>query len=149
MLAYCWFLFNPLSILSDSLLCRYSDSRTLDLNWVQFANLKTTASAFHFETLLVSLPLTTISLAFRNNIKVLCILLFQDLQEQLKNMSQERDEHKIKTESLQNNLKEADEGKDALKKEITDTKEELALARNELSQLKESLQVEMKEKEVC
>ena len=64
-------------------------------------------------------------------------------------MSQERDEHKIKTESLQNNLKEADEGKDALKKEITDTKEELALARNELSQLKESLQVEMKEKEVC
>lgn len=64
-------------------------------------------------------------------------------------MSQERDEHKIKTESLENNLKEADEGKDALKKEITDTKEELASARNELSQLKENLQVELKEKEVC
>ena len=71
------------------------------------------------------------------------------MQEQLKNMSQERDEHKIKTESLENNLKEADEGKDALKKEITDTKEELASARNELSQLKENLQVELKEKEVC
>ena len=71
------------------------------------------------------------------------------MQEQLKNMSQERDEHKIKAESFENNLKEADEGKDALKKEITDTKEELVSARNELSQLKENLQVELKEKEVC
>ena len=76
-------------------------------------------------------------------------IFFQDLQKQLKNMSQERDEHKIKAESFENNLKEADEGKDALKKEITDTKEELASARNELSQLKENLQVELKEKEVC
>ena len=64
-------------------------------------------------------------------------------------MSQERDEHKIKTESLENNLKEADEGKSALNKEITDTKEELESVRNELSQLKENLQVELKEKEVC
>ena len=71
------------------------------------------------------------------------------MQEQLKNMSQERDEHKIKTESLENNLKEADEGKSALNKEITDTKEELESVRNELSQLKENLQVELKEKEVC
>ena len=76
-------------------------------------------------------------------------IFFQDLQKQLKNMSQERDEHKIKAESFENNLKEADEGKDALKKEITDTKEELVSARNELSQLKENLQVELKEKEVC
>ena len=71
------------------------------------------------------------------------------MQEQLKNMSQERDEHKIKAESFENNLKEADEGKDALNKEISDTKEELESVRNELSQLKENLQVELKEKEVC
>ena len=71
------------------------------------------------------------------------------MQEQLKNMSQERDEHRIKAESFENNLKEADEGKDALNKEISDTKEELESVRNELSQLKENLQVELKEKEVC
>ena len=71
------------------------------------------------------------------------------MQEQLKNLSQERDEHKIKAESFENNLKEADEGKDALNKEISDTKEELESVRNELSQLKENLQVELKEKEVC
>ena len=64
-------------------------------------------------------------------------------------MSQERDEHKIKAESFENNLKEADEGKGALNKEISDTKEELESVRNELSQLKENLQVELKEKEVC
>ena len=64
-------------------------------------------------------------------------------------MSQERDEHRIKAESFENNLKEADEGKDALNKEISDTKEELESVRNELSQLKENLQVELKEKEVC
>lgn len=63
-------------------------------------------------------------------------------------MSQERDEHKIKAESFENHLKEADEGKIALNKEITDTKEELESVRNELSQLKENLQVELKEKEV-
>ena len=45
--------------------------------------------------------------------------------------------------------KNADEGKSALNKEITDTKEELESVRNELSQLKENLQVELKEKEVC
>ena len=77
------------------------------------------------------------------------IFFFKDLQEQLKNMSQERDEHKIKAESFENHLKEADEGKIALNKEITDTKEELESVRNELSQLKENLQVELKEKEVC
>ena len=71
------------------------------------------------------------------------------MQEQLNNLSQERDEHKIKAESFENNLKEADEGKDALNKEISDTKEELESVRNELSQLKENLQVELKEKEVC
>ena len=71
------------------------------------------------------------------------------MQEQFKNLSQERDEHKIKAESFENNLKEADEGKDALNKEISDTKEELESVRNELSQLKENLQVELKEKEVC
>ena len=71
------------------------------------------------------------------------------MQEQLKNLSQERDEHKIKAESFENNLKEADEGKDALNKEISDTKEELESVRNELSQLKENLQVELREKEVC
>ena len=71
------------------------------------------------------------------------------MQEQLKNMSQERDEHKIKAESFENHLKEADEGKIALNKEITDTKEELESVRNELSQLKENLHVELKEKEVC
>ena len=64
-------------------------------------------------------------------------------------MSQERDEHRIKAESFENNLKEADEGKDALNKEISDTKEELESVRNELSQLKENLHVELKEKEVC
>ena len=64
-------------------------------------------------------------------------------------MSQERDEHKIKAESFENHFKEADEGKTALNKEITDTKEELESVRNELSQLKENLQVELKEKEVC
>ena len=71
------------------------------------------------------------------------------MQEQFKNLSQERDEHKIKAESFENNLKEADEGKDALNKEISDTKEELESVRNELSQLKENLQVELREKEVC
>ena len=71
------------------------------------------------------------------------------MQEQLKNLSQERDEHKIKAESFENNLKEADEGKDALNKEISDTKKELESVRNELSQLKENLQVELREKEVC
>ena len=71
------------------------------------------------------------------------------MQEQFKNLSQERDEHKIKAESFENNLKEPDEGKDALNKEISDTKEELESVRNELSQLKENLQVELKEKEVC
>ena len=71
------------------------------------------------------------------------------MQEQLKNMCQERDEHKIKAESFENHLKEVDEGKTALNKEITDTKEELESVRNELSQLKENLQVELKEKEVC
>ena len=76
-------------------------------------------------------------------------IFFKDLQEQLKNMSQERDEHKIKAESFENHLKEADEGKTALNKEIADTKEELESVRNELSQLKENLQVELKEKEVC
>ena len=64
-------------------------------------------------------------------------------------MCQERDEHKIKAESFENHLKEAGEGKTALNKEITDTKEELESVRNELSQLKENLQVELKEKEVC
>lgn len=63
-------------------------------------------------------------------------------------MSQERDEHKIKAKSFENHLKEADEGKIALNKKITDTKEELESVRNELSQLKENLQVELKEKEV-
>ena len=67
----------------------------------------------------------------------------------MKNLSQERDEHKIKAESFENNLKEADEGKDALNKEISDTKEELESVRNELSQLKENLQFELREKEVC
>ena len=64
-------------------------------------------------------------------------------------MSQERDEHKIKAESFENHLKDADEEKSALNKEITDTKEELESVRNELSHLKENLHVELKEKEVC
>ena len=76
-------------------------------------------------------------------------IFLKDLQEQLKGVSQERDEHKIKVESFENHLKTAAEERVALDKEFSDTKEELQAVKNHLAQLKENLQVEQKKKEVC
>ena len=76
-------------------------------------------------------------------------IFLKNLQEQLKGVSQERDEHKIKVESFEYHLKTATEERVALDKEFTDTKEELQAVKNHLAQLKENIQVEQKEKEVC
>ena len=74
--------------------------------------------------------------------------LTKNLQEQLKNMSQEREELVKKVDSVKNQLKVAAEEKAASDKEFSHTKEELQSVMSQLSELKENLQVEQKEKEV-
>lgn len=54
----------------------------------------------------------------------------------------------IKVESLERQLKAAAEEKATIDKEFCDTKEELQSVMSQLSELKENLQVEQKEKEV-
>ena len=63
-------------------------------------------------------------------------------------MSQERDELVIKVESFENQLKAAAEEKAVIDKEFGETKEEFQSVMSQLSELKENLQVELKEKEV-
>ena len=99
-------------------------------------------------------PFKTVCLLVNHNIKLtarfafLFSFLTKNLQEQLKNMSQEREELVMKVDLVENQLKAAAVEKAASDKEFSDTKEELRSVMSQLSELKENLQVEQKEKEV-
>ena len=66
----------------------------------------------------------------------------------MKGISQERDELVNKIESFDNQLKAAAEEKAVIDRELSDTKEEFQSVKNQLLELKENLQIELKEKEV-
>lgn len=76
------------------------------------------------------------------------VFFLKNLQEELKIMSQGRDDLVSKVESFENQLNVAAEENAAIYKEFSDTKEELQSVMGQLSELKENLQVEQKEKEV-
>ena len=74
--------------------------------------------------------------------------LLKELQQQMQDISRDRDELLKKMESYDNQLKAAAEEKATIDREFSDTKEEFQSVKNHLLQLKENLQVEQKEKEV-
>ena len=66
----------------------------------------------------------------------------------MKSLSQERDELKMNMESFEDQLKASAEEKAAMDKEFSDTKQEFQSVKSHLTELKENLQIEQKEKEV-
>ena len=86
--------------------------------------------------------------SYKNGVARICAFLIKDLQEQIKVISQERDELVSKVESFDKQLKAAAEEKKAIDKEFNDSKEEFQSVKNQLLELKENLQLEHKEKEV-
>ena len=72
----------------------------------------------------------------------------EDLQEQLKTVTHQRDKLLSKVELFDKQLKAAAEEREAVDKEFKDSKDEFQSVKNQLLQLKENLQIEQREKEV-